>query len=171
MHPHRLSWYAWLAVSSLLCLSASDPRPRAASPPAGRNVAQMKLVAFPGLPPCARAAIESGDPTKGPSVLLAKMAAGCTVPWHWHTPNEHLMLVSGVARVQMKGEPPLTLRAGGYALMPAHHVHQFRCVSACTMFVYSDTAFDIHYVDARGREITPAAALKAVGETAVQPKK
>jgi hypothetical protein len=39
------------------------------------------------------------------------------VRWHWHTPNEHLMLVSGRARQE------------------------------CVMYVHSDGPFDIHYVD------------------------
>src|SRR5581483_12102024 len=29
--------------------------------------------------------------TKGASIILAKVAAGCTIPWHWHAPNEHLI--------------------------------------------------------------------------------
>ena len=39
------------------------------------------------------------------------------------------------------------------------HVHQFKCTSACTGFVSSDTAFDIHYVDAAGKEVPLEAAL------------
>jgi hypothetical protein len=26
-----------------------------------------------------------------------KGAAGCVVPWHWHTPTEHMMIVSGTS--------------------------------------------------------------------------
>jgi len=34
------------------------------------------------------------------------------------------------------------------------------------MYIYSDVAFDIHYVDAQGNESSPADALKAVKEKA-----
>ena len=137
-----------------------------AGQPMVRNMAEMRFTTFPGLPTCTTAAVQSGDPTKGPSVILAKQAAGCTIPWHWHTPTESLMIVSGVARMEMKDGKSITLRAGGFALVPSHHVHLLRCTSACTLFVHSDAPLDTHYVDAKGKEISPAAAMKAVGETA-----
>jgi hypothetical protein len=71
------------------------------------------------------------------------------------------MLVSGIARLEMKDGKPFTLRAGGFAKMPSRHIHQFRCEQECLMYVYSDGAFDIHYVDEKGNEITPDEALKA----------
>jgi quercetin dioxygenase-like cupin family protein len=130
----------------------------------------MKFVTVPGLPACALNSVQSGDPTKGPSIILAKVATGCTIPWHWHTPNEHLMMVSGVARVEMKDVKPFTLRGGGFAMLPSRHVHQFRCDRDCLFYVYSDAAFDIHYVDGQGKEITPDEALKAVKEKAATTK-
>ena len=111
-------WRTMLAVSLLPSLP-QFARAQMAGQPAGRNVAQMKFAAVPGLPTCAPGALQSGDPTKGPSVILGKLAAGCSIPWHWHTPNEHLMVVSGVARVEAKDEKPLTLQAGGFALINA----------------------------------------------------
>ena len=119
----------------------------------------------PGLPTCATGSVQKGDPTKGPSIILSKIAAGCSIPWHWHTPNEHLMLVSGVANVQMKDGKPVALRPGGFALMPSHHVHQFSCSGPCVLYVYADAAFDLHYVDGQGQDIPPDQALKAVKET------
>ena len=126
----------------------------------GQNVADMKLNPFPGIPGCALGAAVNGDPGKGPSILFAKSSTGCNVPWHWHTPNEHLIIVKGVARLEMQsGGPSITLRAGGYAMMPASHVHRFRCTSSCEFYVYTDGAFDIHYVDSKGKELSPDEAL------------
>ena len=136
------------------------------NPAAGQNVAEMKLTTIPGLPTCAVGSVQRGDPTKDPSIVFAKMPAGCSIPWHWHTPNEHLMMVSGMARLEMKDGKPFTLRAGGFALTPSRHVHQFRCERACQLYIYSDVAFDIHYVNGQGDEISPTEALKAVKETA-----
>ena len=133
---------------------------------AGLNLGEMKFASVPGIPACSTASVQNGNPAKGPSILLAKAETGCTVPWHWHTPNEHLMLVSGVATLEMKDAKPLTLRAGGYALMPSKHVHQFRCTSACLFYVHSDGAFDTHYVDDMGKEVALEDALKAVKQTA-----
>jgi mannose-6-phosphate isomerase-like protein (cupin superfamily) len=131
---------------------------------AATNVSDMKFVSFPGMPTCASGSVQNGDPSQGGSIIFARMAAGCVFPWHWHTPNEHLMIVSGVAQAEMKGEKPVTLRSGAFALMPSKHAHQFRCDTACTLYVYSDAAFDMHYLDAQGNEIAPAAALAAVKE-------
>jgi quercetin dioxygenase-like cupin family protein len=157
----------WLfTLSLILIISAPALGQESGGKSAGQNVAEMKFVTVPGLPACAPGSVQSGDPTKGPSIILAKVATGCSIPWHWHTPNEHLMLVSGVARLEMKDGKPLTLRAGGFAMMPFRHVHQFRCERACLLYVYSDVAFDIHYVNGQGNEISPAEALKAVKEKA-----
>ena len=125
-----------------------------------RNLSENKLEPMPGMPACTTMAVESGDPSKGSSVIVFKATAGCKIPWHWHTPTEHVMIVSGSAKVEMKGGGNATLGPGGYAKMPSKHVHQFTCVSACSAFVYSDVAFDIHYVDASGKELPPDAALK-----------
>ena len=71
------------------------------------------------------------------------------------------MMVSGVGRVEMKGQTAVTLRSGGFAYAPAKHVHQFACVSRpCSFFLRSDGPFDIHYVDQNGNEIPPEQALK-----------
>ena len=125
-----------------------------------RKMSDNKFTTMPGLPSCATLAVESGDPTKGPSVILFKAAAKCQFPWHWHTPTEQVMIVSGSAKVEMKDSGTTSvLGPGGYAMMPSKHVHQFTCNSACSGFIGSDAPFDIHYVDASGAEITPEQAL------------
>ena len=131
-----------------------------------KNVKEMQFAPFPGLPTCATGSVQNGDPSKGSSIILLKIKAGCTIPWHWHTPSEHLMMVSGMGRAEMKDGDTVALQSGGFALMPSKHVHQFSCQRECTLYVYSDAAFDLHYVDPKGQELTPADALKAVKETA-----
>ena len=126
-----------------------------------RNLTENKFEPLRGMPTCVTMAVESGDPTKGASVIVFKGTAGCTIPWHWHTPTEQVMIVSGSAKVEMKASgKTAVLGPGGFAMMPSKHVHQFTCTKACSAFVSSDAAFDIHYVDASGNEIPPDAALK-----------
>ncbi|HZO52046.1 MAG TPA: cupin domain-containing protein [Bryobacteraceae bacterium] len=124
-----------------------------------RKLSENKLGPIPGMPACVVSAVENGDPSKGPSTIVFKASAGCKIPWHWHTPMEQVMIVSGSAKVEMKGGSTAVLGPGGYARMPSKHVHQFTCTSACTAFVNSDGVFDIHYVDAAGKEIPPDKAL------------
>jgi quercetin dioxygenase-like cupin family protein len=151
--------------ATLLCLSTALAQPPADQGDA-RNLPELKFASVAGLPTCVQIAIESGDPAQGAFVALAKAKTGCAVPWHRHTANEQLMLVEGTGRVQMKDMgQPVALRAGGYALMPSHHVHEFRCTQACTFFIHFDQKFDIHYVDPHGKELQPEEALKPVNET------
>jgi quercetin dioxygenase-like cupin family protein len=152
-------------LTLILSVSAAVQAQQMASQAPGQNVEDMKFGPVPGLPACATVSVQNGDPSKGASILLGKLTSGCSIPWHWHTPNEHLMLVKGEARVEMKDGKPMTLREGGFALMPSRHVHQFLCETTCLLYIYSDVAFDIHYVDAQGKEIPPADALKAVKES------
>jgi quercetin dioxygenase-like cupin family protein len=155
----------WVSIVFVSPAAAQAPGPMHV----GRNVADVTFAPIPGLPTCATAAVQTGDPTKGPSIILSKIAAGCIVPWHWHSPNENLMLVSGVAKIESKDGAPFTLRAGGFAQLPSKHVHQFTCQQACIMYVAADGVFDTHYVNAAGAEISPAEALGAVKEKTVTP--
>ncbi len=126
---------------------------------------KAKLVSVAGAPECASFALEHGDPKAGSSVTLVKLgSSGCTVPMHWHTANEQVMLVSGTAKIEMQGEQPRTLQAGGYYFMPAHHPHQLSCASGCVFHRVCDGPIDIHYVDAAGNEIAADKALAAFGE-------
>ena len=62
-----------------------------------RKMSENKFAPMAGLPSCSTLSVESGDPSKGPSVILIKGKAGCVIPWHWHTPTEHVMVARAVA--------------------------------------------------------------------------
>jgi quercetin dioxygenase-like cupin family protein len=123
------------------------------------NTSELKFGPIPNLPPCLTMAPEHGDPSKGAFTLLLKFTSGCNVPMHWHTATEELMLVSGSGKMQMQDGKSSTIERGGFVHIPSKHPHQFTCVTACTAFLASDAAFDIHYVDKSGTEIPPEQAL------------
>jgi mannose-6-phosphate isomerase-like protein (cupin superfamily) len=124
------------------------------------NPATLKFTPIPDMPGCASAGILRGDPRRGPAWVFLKLGSGCRVPWHWHTANETLLVISGRGTVAMKDGPPLQFAPGAYASLPSHHVHQTSCSRACLLFNSADAAFDIHYVDASGKEISPDEAMK-----------
>jgi quercetin dioxygenase-like cupin family protein len=126
--------------------------------------ATAKFGTIPNAPECFTVAVERGDPTKGPSVILARFAPGCVAPFHWHTPSETAMVVSGSLQIQMKGDSALVAHRSDFVYFPAHHVHRATCLSstACMVFLSSDAAFDIHWVDAAGQEIPLETAMKSV---------
>jgi Uncharacterized conserved protein, contains double-stranded beta-helix domain len=142
--------------------STSVTAQESADRPIAVDPATLKFEKIPNAPACATSAAVRGDPNKGPSVLLQKLSAGCRAPWHWHTPNEQVMMVSGSGQFEMKGAKPLQLVPGAYVFLPSHHVHRISCSSDCVLFVASDTTFDIHYVDEAGKEISADEALKGL---------
>jgi hypothetical protein len=119
----------------------------------------LKFEPIPAMPSCASAAILRGNPRSGPAWVLLKLASGCRVPWHWHTANEDLLVISGQGSLPMKDGPPLPFVPGAYASLPSKHVHQAICTRSCLFFNSADAAFDIHYVDANGQEIAADQAL------------
>jgi mannose-6-phosphate isomerase-like protein (cupin superfamily) len=156
-------------AAAALCAVLAVPLAAAAQEGHVVHAATATLAPFPNMPDCFKGAAVHGDPGTGPSTLLVRATGACGVPRHWHTPTENLLMVSGTARVGMKGQPAETLRAGSYAYIPAKHQHEFSCPGACSFFVVSDGPFDIHYVDDAGNEIPAEQVLKA--KPAVAPKK
>lgn len=140
-----------------LGLVAQSPEPLPMSYKAAANTA---FGSHPALPACATIAVQDGNPATGPSVIMLKAKAGCNIPWHWHTPNERLILVSGSAKGEMKDMKPLMLKSGDFLVMPAKGIHQFTALTDVELYDLSDAAFDIHYVDAAGNEIPVETALK-----------
>jgi quercetin dioxygenase-like cupin family protein len=121
---------------------------------------KLEFITVPDMPACATAGILRGNPRSGPAWVLLKLASGCRVPWHWHTANESLVVISGRGTLAMKGGPPLRFTPGAYTSLPSHHVHQASCSRSCLLFNTADAAFDIHYVNASGEEISASKALK-----------
>lgn len=129
------------------------------------NVSDMKFATFPNVPTCFTGAVEHGDPSSGPSTFLIKGTKGCDVPMHFHTPIEQVVMVSGTARIEMKGEQPRIMKAGAFATAPPRHPHHFTCTSACQFYVVSDGVFDIHYIDDSGKEIPFELAVKSLAKS------
>ena len=129
-------------------------------------MASSKFMTLPMLPACMSISAQRGDPMKGAAVLLIKFKSGCVVPWHWHSANENLMMVSGKGKAEMKSGGAHTMAMGDYLYLPAKQAHQFTCISSCVLFDVIDGAFDIHYVDNEGKEIPPDQVLKPMAKPA-----
>jgi quercetin dioxygenase-like cupin family protein len=124
------------------------------------RVGDTPMTHMPGTPDCFVMAAEQGNPGKEASILKMKGSAGCAVPWHWHPAAENIMMVTGTAETQVKGEKPIQLGPGSFLSVPPKHVMNFACVHECTLFVYTDGPFAVHYVDEAGNELSPTAALQ-----------
>ena len=150
-----------LFVCLFVCTLPSHAQSPEPLPMAYKAEATTTMGNHPALPTCATIAVQDGDPSNGPSIIMIKVKAGCVIPWHWHTPNERLILISGSAKGEMKDMKALMMKPGDFVLLPAKGIHQFTALSDVELYDISDATFDIHYVDANGKEIPPEDALKA----------
>jgi mannose-6-phosphate isomerase-like protein (cupin superfamily) len=96
---------------------------------------------------CLFSALQFGDPTTGRSTFILKAPPGCVVPWHFHSAEEHLIIIRGNVLAEMTGHHPTRLGPGGFAVMGGGMSHQFTCQgrSACLMFVTFDRPYDIFW--------------------------
>lgn len=146
----------FLVVSTALLVAQADNGMAYGTP------SKSKFVNMPNLPNCVKVAVERGDPSKGPSVLLLKFEPGCTIPWHWHTAGETLIIVKGTGTMQMKDGQPTPAGVGDFVYLPGKMVHTFRSKTPVLLYDLPDGAFDIHYVDKSGGEISFGDAIKQV---------
>jgi quercetin dioxygenase-like cupin family protein len=115
---------------------------------------------------CLAGAHETGDSKQGASVSLVKFDPGCIIPWHWHTPNENVMVVDGTLLQEWKDRPSSVAKRGDFIHIPSHQVNQATCVSdaPCMILLYTDGLFDMHYVDPSGKEISGDEAVAAAAK-------
>jgi ChrR Cupin-like domain len=135
----------WTLIGCIVLFTAGAAL---AQGPAMGTLVPLPLVQF--LPDsdvkCLSSAIEAGNPATGPSTLILKAPLGCVVPWHSHTAQEQVLMISGTIVAEMTGLPTTTLGPGGFAAMPGGMAHQFTCQdTACLMFVTFDGAYDIYW--------------------------
>ena len=103
----RIAWTTALLLFSTLAVSQSQPvasEHRIVTP-------EQKFAPFP-IPECAKGAVLHGDPNQGACTILVKSTGACTIPSHWHTANEQVMIATGSARLEMKGEAAQRLTTG-----------------------------------------------------------
>ena len=90
-----------------------------------------------------------GDPANGRSDVFLRTPANYTLPPHWHTSPEHMILVSGELLVTYEGQKLTILKPGSYAYGPAKAHHRGRCANAspCVLFIAFESPIDAVLVD------------------------
>jgi quercetin dioxygenase-like cupin family protein len=92
---------------------------------------------------CALAVLH-GDPAKPNADVLFRVPAGASLPVHWHTSAERMVLISGQLRVAYEGNEPAVLTPGTYAYGPPGRPHGGACVCAtpCILFIAFEAPVD-----------------------------
>ena len=98
----------------------------------------------PFLPKGCAIAVLHGDPAKDNVDVFFRMPAKSTIPLHWHTSAERMVLVAGKLHVTYDGQKTVVLRPGTYAYGPAKRPHKGFCASAvpCVLFIAFESPLD-----------------------------
>ena len=140
---------ALLAATLAAPLSAQNVGP---DQPIARNADDSALAWGPCpdfMPAGCALTVLRGDPAKPNADVLLKVPAGSTLPQHWHTCAELMVLIAGELHVTFAGQRPAVLKPGTYAYGPAKRAHGGACVSAtpCTLFIAFEAPVDAIAVD------------------------
>ena len=133
-------------VLSALIVVSSQPA-RAAEPALAFtfNDARLKWGPCPDfIPKGCEIAVLHGDPAKENADVFFKVPANFTIPRHWHTSAERMVLVSGELHVTYEGQPTATLTPGTYAYGPAGLLHHAVCGKGapCVLFIAFEAPVD-----------------------------
>ena len=138
-----------ILAAALIGLAAQSiyAQPQAAETPVARAAGdeQLQWGACPEfIPKGCEIAVLHGDPSKPNADIFFKVPAGFTVPSHWHTSAERMVLVSGEMTVTYEGQPPTTLESGMYAYGPPKLPHVAVCGEgeACVLFIAFEEPVD-----------------------------
>lgn len=115
--------------------------------------AQLKWGPCPAfIPKGCQIAVLHGNPAENNADIFFKVPANFTIPAHWHTSAERMVLVSGKLSVTYDGQKTVVLRPGTYAYGPAKLPHKATCAKGnpCVLFIAFESP-----VDALPVETTP----------------
>lgn len=107
--------------------------------------AQLKWGPCPDfIPKGCEIAVLHGDPAKPNADIFFKVPADFTIPNHWHTSAERIVLVSGELHVTYEGQNPIVLKPGTYAYGPAKLPHKASCgkKGPCVLFIAFELPVD-----------------------------
>ncbi len=96
------------------------------------------------MPDDCRLAVLQGNPEEHNADVFFKLQGGTTVPHHWHTSAERMVLISGELHVDYDGQDPVVMRPGTYAYGPAKLPHVTSCESdePCILFIAFEEPVD-----------------------------
>lgn len=85
-----------------------------------------------------------GVPSKKNADAFFRMQPKATIPSHWHTSAERMILVSGELHITYEGQEKIILKTGSYAYGPAKLSHEAFCASEtpCILFIAFEAPVD-----------------------------
>lgn len=82
-------------------------------------------------------AVLHGNPAEPSADVFFRLSPGATVPLHWHSSAERMVLVAGELEVAYAGQEPVVMKTGTYGYGPTRLEHSATCVSGepCVLFI------------------------------------
>jgi len=107
----------------------------------------------PFLPEGCGIAVLHGDPAKDNLDVFFKVPARSSIPLHWHTSAERMVLVAGELHVTYDGQKTAVLKPGTYAYGPAKRPHDGFCASdvPCVLFIAFESPLDAVPIESTGQ--------------------
>ena len=107
----------------------------------------------PFLPKGCGIAVLHGDPAKDNVDVFFKVPAKSTIPLHWHTSPERMVLVAGELHITYDGQKTAVLKPGTYAYGPAKRPHKGFCASTvpCVLFIAFESPLDAVPVEGQSK--------------------
>lgn len=107
--------------------------------------AQLKWGSCPAfIPKGCKVAVLHRDRWKNNADIFLKVPASFTIPRHWHTSPERIVVVSGQLEITYDGQQPIVLKPGMYAYGPAKLPHKASCAigDPCILFIAYEGPID-----------------------------
>jgi len=148
----RCSLFLSLSMSSSFVLAQTSVPEQAVTQTA--NDTQLKWGPCPPfLPKGCGIAVLHGDPTKDNLDVFFKVPAKSTIPLHWHTSAERMVLVAGELHITYEGQKSAVLKPGTYAYGPAKRPHKGYCASTvpCVLFIAFESPLDAVPVEGQSK--------------------
>jgi len=109
------------------------------------NDAQLKWGSCPAfIPKGCEVAVLHRDLWKNNADIFLRVPANFTIPRHWHTSPERIVMVSGQLEITYDGQAPTVLKPGMYAYGPAKLPHKASCANGdpCVLFIAYEGPID-----------------------------
>lgn len=132
-----------LGLASSLALSqVTTQEPAVVRSASDSNLEWGPCPAF--LPKGCGIAVLHGNPEKDNVDVFLRVPGKSTLPLHWHTSAERLMLVAGELHVTYDGQKTMVMKPGSYAYGPAKRPHRGSCESEapCILFIAFESPLD-----------------------------
>ena len=99
-------------------------------------------------------AVLHGDPARANVDVFLRVPGKSTLPLHWHTSAERMVLVAGELHVTYDGQKKAVLKPGTYAYGPAKKPHKADCVGAaqCVLFIAFESPLDAVPVESKDKK-------------------